>query len=315
MEDIGVISIGTYEGMLAVYKVIRVLEDQDDMKAGQIFSKVLFRKTPHDGAVRSLKSSGKILASGGYDGTVALYDYVNLKNIGTLNQHEDSIDGIDFYQNSYMVTCSADKTICLWRTNDWSLIKQFKGHTGPVSSVAIAKCGKLMLSVGRDGAIRMWDLMRAHNAKTKKLATSSVTGKTVAVVPTIISFTNSDEKFLIVINRDIIVINGPTEEMGLSLSLPSQVMCVSVDGDDLWVGCASGSIYGWNLETEEKYGEYKITDRRIKYLKVQGGYITVLTSEGEVFFGSVNENHDIDTILNWNIDSRITCGDFHLFTK
>ena len=315
MEDIGVISIGTYEGLLSVYKVTKVLEDQDDMKAGQIFSKILFRKTPHDGAVRCLKSSGKILASGGYDGTVALYDFVNMKNIGTLNQHEDSIEGIDFYQNSYMVTCSADKTICLWRTNDWSLIKQFKGHTGGVTSVAIAKCGKFMLSVGRDGAIRMWDLMRAHNAKTRKLAAATATGKQIAVVPSIISFANTDEKFLIVINRDVTIINGPTEEIGLSFTLPSQIMCLSIDGDDLWLGCASGSIFGWNIETGEKYGEYKITDKRIKYLKVQGGYIVVLTSEGEVIFGNVNENHDVDTILEWNVESRITCGDFHLFTK
>ena len=314
MEDIAVISIGTYEGLLAVYKICKVLEDQDGMKAGDIFSKVLFRKTPHDGAVRSLKTSGRILASGGYDGTVALYDYVNMRNIGTLNQHEDSIDGIDFYQNSYMVTCSADKTICLWRTNDWSLIKQFKGHTAPVSDVAIAKCGKFMLSVGKDSAIRMWDLMRAHNAKTKKLNAQSATGKAIAL-PSIIKFTDSDEKVLIVITNSIIILHGPTEEIAGSFNTPSPIMSVSVDGNDLWAGCVSGSIFGWNIETGEMYGEYKITDKRIKYIKVTGGYITVLTSEGQVIFGTVNAEHDIDTILDWNVDSRITCGDFHLFEK
>jgi protein MAK11 len=300
--------------MLSVYKIYKVTEDHDDMKAGDYFSKVLFRNSPHDGAVRSLKSCGKILASGGYDGTVALFDFITLKNVGTLNQHEDSIDGIDFFQNKYMATASADKTICLWRMNDWSLVKQFKGHTGPVTSLAIANCGKFMLSAGKDRVVRMWDLMRAHNANIMRPTINTERGQ-FNIQPSQILFTDSDLKFAIVHTCYVTIYDGPTEKQEDPFSTPSPIMHVCIDGKDLWAACVSGQIFGWNYETREFYGEYKITDKRIKYIKVEKGYITVLTSEGDAIFGVVSPEHDIDTILSWNVDSRITCGDFHLFEE
>lgn len=301
MEEIGIISIGSYEGLLSCYKISRNTESSES----EYVAKIMFRTNPHDGSVRSLKSSGKILASGGYDGSIALFDISNLTKVGSLIQHEDSVEDIDFYQNSYIATASADKTICLWRTKDWALVKQFKGHTGTVNSLAIAQCGKFMLSAGRDAAIRMWDLMRAHNARTRKLQ----------MIPSIIRFANTDEKFIIVVGSSAIVINGITENADAEFKVDSNIMSICVEGNDLWIGCVDGSISGFNLENNEFYGKYQITNKRIKYLKVAGGYITVLTAEGEIVFGIVDENHDISTILSWKVDVRITCGDFALLKK
>lgn len=296
---IGVISVGSYEGLLSSWRITRTTANGNDEYA----AKISFRTSPHDGSIRSLKSSGKILASGGYDGSVALFDIVNNKKVGSLIQHEDSVDDIDFYENSYIATGSADKTICLWRTKDWALVKQFKGHTASVNSLAIASCGKFMLSVGRDAAVRMWDLMRAHNARTRKLP----------MIPSIIRFANTDEKFIIVVGRSAIVINGITENTEAEYKTESNIMTICVDGDDLWIGCVDGTIYGYNLLDNKFYGVYNITDKRIKYMKAEGGYITVLTAEGNVIFGNIDENKDINTILTWKVDTRITCGDFAIF--
>jgi len=307
-EEIGTLSIGTYDGALIVHKIWKVVENGQEKPdfikpddSGYI-SKVLFRIHPHDGSVRSITSCDKYIASGGFDGTICLFDPESLKNVGSLVQHEDSVESLEFYEDSFLVSGSSDKTICLWRCSDWVLAKQFKGHTSAVNMTSISPTGKFMLSCGRDGSLRMWDLMRAHNARTRP----------IGVAPTFVGFTEDSKCFILGIGNDVTVVDGGTEATVYVFSHPKQVTSHSVHDNKIWVGLANGSVFGWSLKTGEAIGEYKVADRRIKYIKVSKGYIAALTSEGDVYIGTIDENNEIVTVLNWSIETRITCGDFHL---
>lgn len=300
MEEIGIISVGTYEGLLTAHKIFKVTENSEEGNAGDYIARKLFQITPHDGSIRSITSCPSYITTGGYDGTIAMFDHRKLENIGSLNQHDDSIEALQYFESKYLVSASNDKTLCLWRTSDWALCKQFKGHTGGVTSLAIHPSGRLMLSAGRDGVIRMWDLMRAHNAKTRQ----------IGITPSFLDFTVDGSKFLLGLKKVVTVNEAASEETVFAFEHPSEVTAHCIDGNNLWTGTASGSVFGYNLETGEEYGEYKITDRRVKGISVCKGYITVLTSEGDIIFGSVDSNNDIDTVLRWKIHSRITCGNF-----
>ena len=80
-----------------------------------------------------------------------------------------SITYLDFPTRSYLVSASEDGTICLFRTRDWFLLRTLKGHKGRVNNFAIHPSGKLALSVGKDRALRMWDLIRGKGSASTKL--------------------------------------------------------------------------------------------------------------------------------------------------
>ena len=53
----------------------------------------------------------------------------------------------------------ADSTIAIYRVKDWTWLRALKGHKGRVNCVDAHVNGRVALSVGQDGLIRMWDLV------------------------------------------------------------------------------------------------------------------------------------------------------------
>jgi WD40 repeat protein len=216
--------------------------------------------------------------------------------------HEDSVDALAFFESSYLVSGSVDKSLCLWRIADMWMMKRFTGHTGPVGALAISPTGKFMLSPGRDGALRMWDLMRGHNARTRAIGIS----------PVVLAFSDDSRRFLFGYGRVVQVVDGPTEASLFTFEHEKVVTCASVQNESIWVGCADGHICRWSMESGELIGEYVISQNRVKMVAAAGKWVVILTAAGEVIVGVVREDNEVDTVMKWVIDNRITCGAFVL---
>ncbi|KAH0796956.1 p21-activated protein kinase-interacting protein 1-like [Histomonas meleagridis] len=305
-EEIGVLSIGTYDGILYCYRIWNIPEGcteiPEEIPEGHVglYAKLLFNFKPHEGSVRSLASSKRYVASGGFDGSISIFDLKTMKNVGSLITHDDCVESLQFFQNSYLISGSADKTLCIWRTTDWSMMKQLKGHVGPVLTHAISNTGKFMLSGGKDGAIRMWDLMHAHNARTRKLN----------VIPVFIGFTDDSRQFFFGFDNNVVVVDGVSESTIYQFTHEKNVTCFSLNNNVLWIGTIEGHIYAWSMETGDSLGEYIISDDRIKMVKATRNLIVTLTSSGDCKIGIVDNEFNIDTVLSWSLDMRITCGSF-----
>jgi WD40 repeat protein len=305
-EEIGTLAIGTYDGILLCYRILNVSESCAERPASVpadhvgLFAVLLFTEHPHPSAVRSLAGSRRFLASGGYDGSISVFDIQRLALHGNFSHHEDSVDVLAFFKNSYLVSGSADKSVCLWRVADMWMMKRLSGHTGPVGAMAISPTGKFMLSAGRDGSLRMWDLMRGHNARTRAIGVS----------PVMLAFSDDSRRFLFAYDRVVQVVDGPTEASLFTFEHTKAVTCACVQGEGIWVGCADGHLCRWSMESGELIGEYVISQNRVKMVATAGKYIVVLTSAGEVIIGEVGEDNEVDTQMKWVIDNRITCGAF-----
>ena len=64
------------------------------------------------------------------------------------------------------------------------------------------------------------------------------------------------------------------------------------------------------MDDGQARGEYVISQDRIKMVRAVGNIVITMTSAGNVMVGVVDENWEVDSVLSWDIDGRITCGAF-----
>ncbi|KAK9368059.1 WD40-repeat-containing domain protein [Lipomyces kononenkoae] len=183
---------GSYEHQLLCLSLTTgisafLLKDPDDTQssAANLFTPV-FHFAPHTASIRSIAHAKRYLVTGGNDEHIRLYDLQKRKEIGTLMFHEGSVTCLEFVtavageednaqersasgHGKWLVSGGEDGKILVWRTKDWEVLADMKGHKGAVNDISVHPSGKIALSVGRDRTLRLWNLMTAKNASVLKL--------------------------------------------------------------------------------------------------------------------------------------------------
>jgi len=154
--------VGTYEHSVIAYHANWNEENELELK-------MIFAHPSHLGYVTSLASNANYLASGSTDESVKVYDLKNKKEIGTLLKHSDKITALEFFQNSHLISASADGQICIWRSKDWECIRSIKAHKECINSISIHPSGKIALTCSRDRTLRIWNLSNGRCAFNEKL--------------------------------------------------------------------------------------------------------------------------------------------------
>ncbi len=114
----------------------------------------------HKGSVRSVAFSpdGKMIVSGGMDGTVRLWDRAGNPLGAPLKGHKDYVLSVAFSPDGEtIVSGGSDGTVRLWDCAGNALLAPLTGHKGSVSSVAFSPDGQTIVSGGMDGTVRLWD--------------------------------------------------------------------------------------------------------------------------------------------------------------
>lgn len=62
-----------------------------------------------------------------------------------------------------LVTCSADSTAKIYRTNTSAMLHSLEGHTGSLTRVLFTPQGNRVITAGMDGITRIWDANTGQN--------------------------------------------------------------------------------------------------------------------------------------------------------
>jgi WD40 repeat protein len=114
----------------------------------------------HSGHVLAvaLSRDGKLLATGGEDNVIKLWDATTGLLIRDIEGHTDFVRHIAFSpNNTRMASAGNDRSVKVWDVANGKLIHNMQFHSDLVTSVAFSPDGRLIASGSHDGTIKLWD--------------------------------------------------------------------------------------------------------------------------------------------------------------
>ena len=115
----------------------------------------------HGGMVRAVAVSpdGARVLSGSFDYSAKLWDFVEQKEIGELNEHNGPVNAVAFLPDGRRaLTASDDRTAILWDLKTLKVERRLEGHGHKVMAVAVSRDGRRAATGSWDRSVRIWDL-------------------------------------------------------------------------------------------------------------------------------------------------------------
>lgn len=122
----------------------------------------------------AVSDDGQIIASGGDDGLVRVWDARAGKIIESLRGHRGPIQGVAFRSGTrQLFSASRDRTVKIWDLNDMAYVETLFGHGGEVNAIdSLAK--ERAMSCGRDGTLRLYKVVEGSQLVFRRALTSSI---------------------------------------------------------------------------------------------------------------------------------------------
>lgn len=161
--------VGTYDNYLFAYHIVA-----DPAASGNVSFARVIGQPLHTASIRCLATSGALLASGAADDRICVIDIRRRRECQLLTHHTGTVNAVAFTPDgSHLFSVADDGRMAATRCGNWQTDNVWRTpHSGKaVGALAVHPSGKLALSVGRDGTLRTWNLVKGRQVYTTALRT------------------------------------------------------------------------------------------------------------------------------------------------
>jgi len=225
------------------------------------------RADGHIGAIVSVASAGGLVASGGEDGVLRLWDLGKRQLVRAHRAHTGWIFAVALSRDGLLVASAGDDAmIRLWRTDTGVALGVLSGHGRRIRGLAFSASGALLVSGAEDGRVCVWDVERMVLAGSMKTVGTPVWSVAVGCDDTVVAAVGEDEfvrLFELRTGRLLDERAGHRDWVRTAAFAPGSSLLVTGSGDR--------SVVVWNAAKE-----HLIPVRRIEDTKARIRAVTVL---------------------------------------
>ena len=260
-----------------------------------------------------------LASSGGYDGTVRLWDVASRQQKAILEDYGAAVSSVAFSPDgTTLASASLDGTVRLWDVASQQEIAVLEGHTRDVSSVAFSPDGTTLASASYDdhgwnGTVRLWDVASQQEKAVLKGHTYGVSSVAFSPDGTTLAGGSGDDtvllwdvasqqvKAILKDHRDdrfaVEPVPVPGEPVAVDLVVPplfSSVWSVafSPDGTTLASSSWDGTVLLWDVASQQ--------EKAILRGHTLGVFSVAFSPDGTTL-ASGSDDH---TVRLWNVASQ-----------
>ena len=210
----------------------------------------------HVGTIRTIAmhyvNNVPYLVSGGVDESIRLFNLSEAREQGTILFHHGDISALAFAGDDIMLSAGSDGKVVLWKTKDWSRLRNLGSHKSTVSHLCVHPSNKVALSVGVDRTLRLWNLIKGSIGFTRRLTEPALK-----------------------------VLFSPDAAVYALLYATSIVVCSTADGEESF---RVKNAQGWNDMAYLENGEIVAVgnDKQLHLLSREGKEIRTIDSHAEL---------------------------------